>query len=68
MYNKELFDRLEKKLGRNKMIIFAEVMTARHEILYLEHVNDGLEDFTEEDFERDWWMTKFKELTDDTKG
>jgi len=62
MYNKELFDRLEKKFGTEKMAIFAEIMTDRHEILYLEHLSDGIEDFTEEDYERDWWLDKSIQL------
>ena len=62
MYNKELFDRLEKKFGTEKMTIFAEIMTDTHEILYLEHLSDGIEDFTEEDYERDWWLDKSIQL------
>ena len=63
MYNEELFQKLEEEFGTSKMTVFAEIMAKRHELLYLEHLNEGLEDFTEEDFERDWWLSKHAELS-----
>lgn len=63
MYNNDLYNKLESQFGKAKMRVFAEIMSARHELLYLEHLNEGLEEFTEEDFERDWWMDKFKSIT-----
>lgn len=63
MYNEELYKRLEAEFDQSTMKVFAEVMTRRHELLYLEHLADGLEDFTEEDHERDWWMNKYQQIT-----
>ncbi len=62
MCNEELFQKLQVGASVGEMIIFAELMAARHELLYIEHINEGLEDFTEEDFERDWWFNKLSEL------
>lgn len=62
MYNEELFDKLEAEFGTDKLVVFSEIMAKRHELLYMEHLNDGLEDFTEEDFEQAWWANKYAEL------
>jgi len=67
MYNEEIFTRLEAEFGINKMAVFAEIMAKRHELLYVEHLNEGLEDFSEEDFERDWWLNKHAELCKDLR-
>ena len=64
MYNEELFKRLGDRYSHYELKLFAEMMAARHELLYIEHLQEGLEDFTEEDFERDWWMNKFQELSE----
>ena len=64
MYNNELYYKLEAQFGAVKMKVFAEVMAARHELLYLEHISEGY-DFTEEDHERDWWMQRYQQITDD---
>ena len=68
MYNADMFNKLEEKFGRQRMIDFAEIMAARHELLYLEHLNEGLEDFTEEDFERDWWDATYRELVESNRS
>lgn len=67
MYNEELFKKLEATFGMEKMQIFAEVMTARHEILHIEYLEEGIDDFSEEDFERDWWFNKHIEICNTLK-
>jgi len=67
MYNEELFNKLEKQFGMDKMQVFAEIMTARHELLYMEYLEEGIDDFSEEDFERDWWLNKHIEISDTLK-
>lgn len=62
MYNEELFKKLQTGASNSELIIFAELMAARHEILYAEHINEGIDEFSEEDFERDWWLNKLAEL------
>ena len=63
MYNEELFQKLEAEFGSSKMLIFSEMMARKHDLLYIDHINEGFEEFTEEDFERDWWLNKHKELS-----
>jgi len=62
MYNEELFLKLQVGASVEEMIIFSKLMALRHEILYVEHINEGIDEFTEEDFERDWWLEKLAEL------
>ena len=60
MFNEELYKNLEENFGVERMRSFAEIMAVRHDILF----NDSEEALNGEDFERDWWVEKFIELSD----
>jgi hypothetical protein len=60
MFNEELYKELELRYGVERMMSFAEIMATRHELLFA----DSDEPLNGEDFERDWWLNKFAELSD----
>lgn len=62
MYNQELMEKMTKKFGIRKVTEFAQMVSFMHGVLYEEAMKNGPDDFTEHNFERDWWMEKYKEL------
>ena len=58
MFNNELYKILEDRFGVERMMSFAEIMAARHDLLFA----DSEESINGEDFERDWWDNKFADL------
>jgi hypothetical protein len=61
MFNNELYKILEDRFGKERMMSFAEIMAARHDLLFA----DSDDSLNGEDFERDWWLDKFEELSND---
>lgn len=59
MFNEELYKKLELRYGVERMTSFAEIIAARHDLLFA----DSEEPLNGEDFERDWWLNKFAELS-----
>jgi len=64
MFNKELYKKLEHQFGIERMKSFAEIMAVRHDILF----TDSDESLNGEDFERDWWLDKYAELSNIPKN
>lgn len=62
MYNQELVEKMTKKFGIRKVTEFAEMVSFMHGVLYEDAVKNGPDEFTEHNFERDWWMEKYKQL------
>lgn len=63
MLNNVLYKELEKKYGRNKMLIFADMISEMYGLLYIDvMLNEKDHSLTEFDFERDWWIKKYGEL------
>lgn len=60
MYNKDIYEKLLKEFGEEKMATVTDVISALYDIKYTAAKNtDALSEF---DYERDWWMDKHKEL------
>ena len=62
MYNKDLYSKIENKFGKEKTTEFCEMVSFMHEILYREACRNGTDEFTEHDYDRDWWIDKHREL------
>jgi hypothetical protein len=62
MYNHDLLNKMIDKFGMDKVTEFAEMVSFMHHVLYEEAKANGPDDFTEHNFERDWWASKFQEL------
>ena len=62
MYNHELINKMIDEFGMNKVTEFAEMVSFMHDVLYKETLTNGTDDFTEHNFERDWWKLKHEEL------
>ena len=62
MYNSELLDKMTKKFGIRKVTEFAEMVSFMHDVLHQEAIENGPDEPTEHNFERDWWMAKYKQL------
>jgi hypothetical protein len=50
------------RFGIEKVTEFAEMVSFMHDVLYEEAKVNGPDDFTEHNFERDWWKDKHEEL------
>jgi len=62
MYNHDLLNKMIDRFGMEKVTEFAEMVSFMHDVLYQEALANGPDDFTEHNFERDWWKDKFEEL------
>lgn len=62
MYNHDLLNKMIDRFGMDKVTEFAEMVSFMHDVLYQEAIANGPDDFTEHNFERDWWKDKFEEL------
>ena len=62
MYNHDLLNKMIDEFGIDKVTEFAEMVSFMHNVLYHEAMKNGKDDFTEHNFERDWWKDKFEEL------
>ena len=63
MLNNDLYKEMEKKYGKNKMILFSEMVSEMYSYLYLDRMlNDPVDASPEYDFERDWWRSKHDQL------
>lgn len=62
MYNHDLLNKMIDRFGMDKVTEFAEMVSFMHDVLYQEALANGPDDFTEHNFERDWWKDKFEEL------
>lgn len=62
MYNHDLLNKMIDRFGMDKMTEFAEMVSFMHDVLYQEALANGPDDFTEHNFERDWWKDKYEEL------
>ena len=69
MMNNDLYKELEKKFGRNRMIIFADVVSEMYGLLYIDAMmNEKDHPLTEFDFERDYWIQKYTELIENNQS
>lgn len=60
MYNEEIYQKLLKEFGENKMGTVTDIISLMYDIKYQAAKNkDALNEF---DYERDWWMSKHKEV------
>ena len=62
MYNHDLLNKMIDQFGMDKVTEFAEMVSFMHDVLYQEVLANGPDDFTEHNFERDWWKDKYEEL------
>ncbi len=62
MYNHDLLNKMIDEFGMDKVTEFAEMVSFMHDVLYKEALVNGPDDFTEHNFERDWWKLKHEEL------
>ena len=62
MYNHDLLNKMIDQFGIDKVTEFAEMVSFMHDVLYQEALANGPDDFTEHNFERDWWKDKYEEL------
>ena len=60
MYNQEIYEKLLKEFGEEKMASVTDVISCLYDIKYnsAKHLNT----LTEYDYERDWWKNKHVEL------
>ena len=60
MLNQELFNKLAISYSRDEMLRFSDMISRMYKFIY----EDKLErkEFTEDNFESDWWYAKYKEL------
>jgi len=62
MFNNYLFKRLEEKFQPTDMVVFSEIITEMYKLLYDDVVENSFTEFTEYDFEQEWWNEKHKQL------
>ena len=62
MYNHDLLNKMMDRFGIEKVTEFAEMVSFMHTVLYEAAKTNGPDDFTEHNFERDWWKDKHEEL------
>ena len=56
MLNTDLYKEMERRYGKNKMILFSEMVSKMYEILYIDEMLNELDNpLNEFDYERDWW-------------
>jgi hypothetical protein len=60
MYNEEIYQKLLKEFGENKMVTVTDVISIFYDIKYSSTNNLNLSD--EFDYERNWWKEKHIEL------
>lgn len=60
MYNEEIYEKLLKKFGEEKMTTVTNVISVFYDIKYDAAKNSQLKD--EYDYERQWWITRYVEL------
>ena len=60
MFNEEIYQRLLEEFGEEKMVSVCDVISTLYDIKYMAANNNDTS--IEFDYERDWWMTKHKEL------
>jgi hypothetical protein len=60
MYNKDIYNKLLNEFGEENMVMVTDIIATMYDIKYnaINHL-DALSEF---DYERDWWMSKHKEL------
>lgn len=60
MYNEEIYQKLSVTFGEDRMAAVTDIITTLYDIKYNAAKNtDALNEF---DYERDWWMSKHKEI------
>ncbi len=60
MYNEEIYQKLLKEFGEEKMTMVTDIISVLYDIKYKSTNNlDSLDEF---DYERDWWAEKHIEL------
>jgi len=60
MYNEEIYQKLLKEFGEEKMTMVTDIISVLYDIKYKSTNNlDSLDEF---DYERDWWTEKHIEL------
>lgn len=60
MYNEEIYEKLLKEFGEEKMTTVTNVISVFYDIKYDATKNSQLKD--EYDYERQWWITRYVEL------
>jgi hypothetical protein len=65
MYNEEIYQKLLKEFGEEKMITVTDVITMFYNIKY--NATEHIDTINEYDYERQWWMNKHKELINTTE-
>ena len=64
MLNNDLYKEMERKYGKNKMLLFADMVSEMYGILYIDEMLNPLDNpLSEFDYERDWWVTRYVELS-----
>jgi len=68
MFNNELLDEMIKQFGSGDVLLYCKMESAKNDILYKDCVsrNEHVE-CIEYDYERDWWASKYSELSKQTK-
>lgn len=63
MNNSDIEKKLTKKFGIDKLLIFSEMVAVMYDILHKDMMKRQIKDDTcDYDFDRDWWLTRNKEL------
>lgn len=60
IYNEEIYQKLLKEFGVEKMVNVCNVISTLYDIKY--NATKNLDALSEFDYERDWWLNKHKEL------
>ena len=60
MYNQEIFEKLEKEFGENRMAVITDIISVLYDIKY--NASNDIPKKEEYDYERQWWSDKHKEL------
>lgn len=60
MFNEEIYQKLLKEFGEDKMASVCDIVSTLYDIKYNASKNDDA--YIEFDYEREWWMNKHKEL------
>ena len=68
MYNKDVFEKMEKKFGVETMPKVCEIIGYMFEVGHQETVENGTAGVQGFDHERDWWKGKYNELIYNKSG
>jgi hypothetical protein len=60
MYNEEIYQKLLEEFGENKMGTVTDIISTLYDIKY--NATKHVDVLNEYDYERDWWMSKHKEV------